>query len=325
MELSAKRKHEIKHSAKRYTTVSLFLLPYFVVFAIFFIFPLIYGVYISFYRYNVFSPSESVFVGFDNFRLALTGMTVGTTSVTYYANMFWGSIKNTLLFVLISVPLLVIIPILIAVLIDIQPRFYKVFRVIFFLPTVLSISAIGIIFKWQFDTQYGLINGIIGLFGGEPIAWLNSQPYAWIAILVTTVWWTIGTNTVIIGAGLKEVDKQIYEAAEIDGASYPRIILSIALPSIRNQIFVVLFTTIIASFNIYGQPSLLTGGGPAASGSVAAGVPGTTTVTMMVIRNLLSGVNRQPGLAAAMALIFGFFILIIGLIQTAYNKYKEKH
>lgn len=323
--MDAKQKLKLKEGIKRYLTVAFFLLPYIALFATFFIFPLFFGVYISFFRYNVFDPSASKFIGFDNYKLAIYGLTIGTTNVTYYAKMFWGSLKNTLLFVCVSVPLLIIIPIFIAILIDIQPRFYKVFRVIFFLPTILSISAVGIIFKWQFDTQYGFVNGLIRVFGGKEVAWLNSQPYAWIAIVVTTIWWTIGTNTVIIGAGLKEVDKQMYEAAEVDGASYPRVIWSIALPSIKNQIFIIVFTTIIASFNIYGQPDILTGGGPAPSGTVAAGTPGTTTVVMMVIRGLMTGVNRQPGLAAAMSLIFGSFILVVSLGQAAYNKYREKY
>ncbi len=323
--MQSKRKHHAQETAKRYLTVGLFLLPYILLFATFFVYPLLYGIYISFFRYNVFDPSQSTFVGFDNFRLAITGLTVGTTHITLYMNMFWGALKNTLLFVVVSVPLLIVIPIFIAILIDIQPRFYKVFRVIFFLPTILSISAVGIIFKWQFDTQYGFVNGVLRLFGGGDIAWLNAQPYAWIAIIATTVWWTIGTNTVIIGAGLKEVDKQMYEAAEIDGASYGRVMWSVALPSIRNQIFIVTFTTIIASFNIYGQPDILTGGGPALTGDIPLGTPGSTTVVMMVIRGLLNGVNRQPGLAAAMSLIFGLFILMFSLAQGAYNKYKEKH
>lgn len=323
--MEARRKHHIKEMMSRYLTVGVFLLPYILLFATFFIYPLFYGIYISFFRYNVFDPSQSTFVGFDNYALAVSGLMVGDLNITLYANLFWGALKNTLLFVGISVPLLIIIPIFIAILIDIQPMFYKVFRVIFFLPTILSISAVGIIFKWQFDTQYGFVNGILRLFGGGDTAWLSSQPYAWIAITVTTIWWTIGTNTVIIGAGLKEVDKQMYEAAEMDGASYPRVIWSIALPSIRNQIFIIIFTTIIASFNIYGQPDILTSGGPAVIGNVPLGTPGSTTVVMMVIRGLLSGVNRQPGLAAAMSLIFGFFILAISLVQSWYSKYKEKH
>lgn len=323
--MSFKTKQHVKESAKKYVTVGLFLLPYIVLFSLFFIYPLFFGIYISFFRYNVFEPAQSTFVGFDNYKLALSGLMVGNTEITLYKNMFWGALKNTLLFVGVSVPLLIIIPIFIAILIDIQPRFYKFFRVIFFLPTILSISAVGIIFKWQFDTQYGFVNGILRLFGGGEIAWLNSQPYAWIAITATTVWWTIGTNTVIIGAGLKEIDKQMYEAAEIDGASYPRIIWSVALPAIRNQIFIIMFTTIIASFNIYGQPDILTGGGPAAVGNVPSGTPGTSTVVMMVIRGLLSGVNRQPGLASAMSLVFGVFILVVSLMQTLYSKYKEKH
>lgn len=288
----------------------IFLGPYIALFILFFIYPFFYGIYISFFRWNLFEPSASLFVGFENFQKALFG--VG--DIVIWKEYFWNGLKNTILFVVFSVPFLIILPLIIAILLDMEPRFFKVFRVIFFMPTVLSVSAVSIIFKWQFDTNAGFINGILSLVGLGDTSWLNSQPGAWIAIIVTTIWWTIGTNTVIFGAGLKEVDKTQYEAAELDGCNYFKVLWHISLPNIRNQMFICTITTIIASFNVYGQPFILTGGGPER----------TTTVLIMVIRGLLSGANAQPGLAAAMALLLGLVIISVSIVQQIYNKRRAR-
>ncbi len=301
-----KRPSKFMKALKRHWPLALFLGPYIALFFMFFIYPFLYGIYISFFRWNLFDPASSTFVGFENFQKALFG--VG--DIVIFREYFWNGLKNTVLFVFLSVPFLIVLPLLIAVLLDIEPRFYKAFRIIFFMPTVLSVSAVAIIFKWQFDTNAGFINGILSIFGLGGTSWLNSQPGAWVAIIATTIWWTIGTNTVIFGAGLKEVDKTLYEAAELDGCNYFKVLWHISIPNIRNQMFICTITTIIASFNIYGQPHIMTGGGPER----------TTTVLMMVIRGLLTGANAQPGLAAAMALLLGLVIMSVSLIQAAYNK-----
>jgi len=293
---------------KKNWVIALLALPFLLAFTAFFIYPLFYGAYISLFKWNLFDSQASVFVGFENYRKVLFG--VG--EITLWSTYFWNALKNTLIFVVFSVFFLITIPLFIAILLDLEPRFYKVFRVIFFLPTILSVSAVAIIFKWQFDTNNGFINAFIELFGFDRISWLNSQPGAWVAILVTTIWWTIGTNTVIFSAGLKEVDKQMYEAAELEGCNYPQVLWHFSLPSIRPQMFLALINTTIASFGIYGQAEILTSGGPDRS----------TTVMMMVIRGLLTGANAQPGLATAMAILFGLIIMAVGSVQALYNKRK---
>ena len=119
---------------------------------------------------------------------------------------------------------------------------------------------------------------------------------------------------VILGAGLKDVDKSLYEAAEMDGASYIQSLFHIALPGIKNQLFLCTITTIIASFNVYGQVDILTGGGPGTS----------TSVLMMYIRRYAFGANAQPGLAAAMSIILGVIIILIGIIQNIVNSRGSK-
>ncbi|HKM02681.1 MAG TPA: sugar ABC transporter permease [Bacilli bacterium] len=294
--------------AKKNWVIALLAAPFLVMFAVFFVYPLFYGAYISLFKWNLFDSSASVFVGLENYQKILFG--VG--EITLWSQYFWNALKNTLIFVVFSVFLLITIPLFIAILLDLEPRFYKLFRVLFFLPTILSVSAVAIIFKWQFDTNNGFVNAFIELFGFDRVSWLNSQPGAWIAILVTTVWWTIGTNTVIFSAGLKEVDKQMYEAAELEGCNYPQVLWYISLPSIRPQMFLAMINTTIASFGIYGQAEILTAGGPDRS----------TTVMMMVIRGLLTGANAQPGLATAMAILFGLLIMAVGSAQAIYNKKK---
>lgn len=305
-----KKKSSRRAKFRRGAIIGVFLIPWIFFFTMFFIFPFIYGIVISFFQWNMFDPGSSKFVGFENFRKVL----FGADGINIHSKNFWQAMGNTAIFVVISVPLLIIIPLILAILIDLQPFGYKFFRVIFFLPTVLSISAVGIIFRWQFDTNSGFINGIIKLFGGSGVAWLNSQPGAWTAIIVTTVWWTIGTNMVILGAGLKEIDRQQYEAAEIDGCTYPQVLWHISLPSIRNQLLICTINTVIASFNLYGQSVLLTGGGPERS----------TTTIIMVIRGLLTGANAQPGLASAMALLTGIVIVLVSVAQLIYNRRQER-
>ena len=306
--------NKFKKGFRTYGTALLFALPFLIVFSVFFIYPFFYGIYISFFKWNILQPEKTQFVGFANYATILFGETdislAGAATIHKY---FVNGLKNTCLFVLISVPLLIIIPLILALLLDIQPKGYKLFRTILFMPSILSVSAVCIIWKWQFDTNFGFINGILTGLGLEAVPWLQTTAGAWTVIVLTTVWWTLGTNMVILGAGLKDVDKSIYEAAEIDGANYIQTLKNIALPSIKNQLFLCIITTIIASFNVYGQVDILTGGGPTDS----------TSVLMMYIRGYAFGTNAQPGLSAAMAIVLGLIIIAIGIIQNIINSRNE--
>ena len=173
------------------------------------------------------------------------------------------------------------------------------------MPTVLSISSVILVWKWQFYNNGGFINALLTQIGLDEIPFLVQQPWAWISIIVVTVWWTMGTNMVIIGAGLKNIDRSLYEAASIDGASYAQTFKYITIPSLGPQMLIVMITTVLASFSVYGQPDLLTNGGPNFS----------TTVLMMRIRPLAFGPNANPGVATAMAVGMGVLMIAISLIQ----------
>lgn len=312
---SSERKAKIKKFLSKNGVPVLFMLPYILIFIVFFIYPFFYGIYISFFKWNIFIPEKTEFVGLANYITILFGDVEGALPGAETIHKYFViGLKNTCLFVLISVPLLIIIPLILALLLDIEPKGYKFFRTLLFLPTVLSVSAVCIIWKWQFDTNLGFVNGILNVFGIENVAWLQESGGAWFVIILTTLWWTLGTNMVILGAGLKDVDKSLYEAAEMDGANYIQSLFHIALPGIKNQLFLCTITTIIASFNVYGQVDILTGGGPGTS----------TSVLMMYIRRYAFGANAQPGLAAAMSIILGVIIILIGVIQNIVTSREDK-
>lgn len=270
----------------------LFAVPFLVIFALFFIFPFFSGIVQSFVN------RKGEFVGLQNYRNILFSQ-----DFTYRADFFRG-LKNTLTFVVFAVPLLIVIPLFIAVLIDIQPKGYKFFRALLFMPTVFSISSVILMWKRVLEVETGFINGIFKFFNMNQINFLGSQPWAWISLLVVTIWWTMGTNIVILGAGLKNIDKAVYEAAAIDGASYIKTVFSITLPLLVGQIIVVFIMTLLASFNVYGQPALLTVGGPERS---------TQVLLMVILDNLFD----RPYVASAMSLMLGAIMIVISLAQAA--------
>lgn len=281
-----------------------FLTPYLLFFFVFFIIPFVFGLVISFYDWDLFFPDNNEFVRFGNYVKVL----FDKESIFY--EYFWSGLKNTLIFVVISVPLLVVIPLFFAILIDMEPPGYKIFRIILFMPTIFSISAVILIWKWQFYSNGGFINSVLKAIGLNEIPFLTTQPWAWISILIVTIWWTMGTNMVILGAGLKNIDKTLYEAAAIDGANYFQTLIHISLPALTPQLLIVIITTIIASFNIYGQPDMLTLGGPNFS----------TTVLMMRIRGLAIDTNANPGIASTMAICMGIIMVVVSICQAKLTK-----
>ncbi len=279
-------------------TAYLFIAPQLILFFVFFLVPAAMGVYAAFTKWDIFSPQLPQFVGLDNFKEILFN-----SESTYY-RFFRTGFTNTIIFVLISVPIGIVLPLLMALAINNKPFGHKFFQSLFYMPTVLSISTVVLIWYYMFNKNLGLINN----FFHTKINWIGIQPYAWIAIVLVTVWWTIGTNMVIYLAALNGVSKDVLEAADVDGAGPVKKFFSIVLPSIRNQLSYTVVLTTVAQFNIYGQPLMLTSGGPNNS----------TNVLLMVIRDLAFpsfGGKSISGLASAMALMLGVVMIIIALLQ----------
>lgn len=269
--------------------------PFVLFFLLFWMTPLVYGIWISFHNWNIFAGNAG-FVGFQNYIDILTPDSL-------YYELFITGLKNTLLFLVISVPPLVIISLGLALIIDNLPKKFKpVYRTIFFISYSISVTAVSAIFLWLFNVNGGFFNNILLSIGviREPINWLGEQPYAWITILIATVWWTIGFNMMLFINALDEVDASLYEAADLDGAGAFSKFVYVTFPQIKNVAFFIIIMTVIASFNLYGQTRLITAGGPEQS----------TNTLIMNIQTAVFGMN-QLGVGSAMAILMGIIMMLI--------------
>jgi multiple sugar transport system permease protein len=211
--------------------------------------------------------------------------------------------KNTIIFVFLSVPIMIIIPLIIAVSLEHKDVKWKnLFQTLIYVPGLISISAAALIWSLIFNKQLGVVSNV---FGSEAV-WASTQPYAWITIIVITIWAGIGGNMIIYRASINGVSEELYESAEIDGAGPIRKFFSITLPSIRFPLIYTLIMTTAGSFNVFAQPLMMTDGGPRQG----------TTVLMMYIRDLaFSHGESIAGIASAMAVLLGLVILVISAIQ----------
>ena len=176
---------------------------------------------------------------------------------------FWDSVKNTLVFVLWSLPPLVIVALLLAVLLNGNYRGRNFFRGLYFAPWSLSAVVASLLSWWVFQNQGGLMNNFLGSVGLSQVPWLGALPWAWITITLVTVWWTVGFNTIIFLAALQDIPVPLYEAASIDGANTVQKFFGVTVPMLRPVIIFVTTITLIASANLFAQPLVMTNGGSA--------------------------------------------------------------
>lgn len=285
-------------------TPYLFILPHLIFFGIFVGYPFFRGLYLSLLSYDNLRPEATRFVGLDNFlRLFTPGDGKG--------NVFWNSLINTIEFVLYSVPPLVIIPLLLAVLLNTKTPGRNFFRAVYFAPWVLSVAVIGLLWWWIFQSQGGLFNYYLGQLGMATPRWLSTLPWAWIAIVIATVWWTIGFNMIIILAALQDIPGELYEAASLDGATGVQAFFRVTLPLLQPVMIFIITTTIIASFNLFGQPLLMTRGAP----SESSGGGGTEPVMLRIYLEGFGNSAPDQGLAAAMSLMVAALMIIISFVN----------
>jgi multiple sugar transport system permease protein len=288
----------------------LFILPHFVFFAVFLGYPFISGIVISFLDYSYLRPEATRFVGLENY------VNIFTPDTPQFQT-FWNSLGNTVQFVIYSVPLLVVIPLLLAVLLNTKTPGRNFFRAVYFMPWVLSVAVVGLLWWWIFQDQGGLINFYLVKMGFEPPQWLSTMPWAWVSIVVATVWWTVGFNTIILLAGLQDIPDYLYEAAALDGATGVKAFWAITVPMLRSVLLFIVITSIIASFNLFGQPFIMTGGGPA-----TAGGGGSTEPVMVRIYN--EGFIRNfQGSAAAMSLIVASIMIVVSYVNFRFFRAKD--
>jgi multiple sugar transport system permease protein len=287
-----------KSGAPRRTgTAYLFLAPFLILFGIFVIAPAIFGLVISVTDWSPYK-AEQAFIGLQNYIDLFT-----PGSITF--GDFWQSMGATGIFTLLSVPVMLVVPLLLAVLLNNKIKGGTAFRAIFFAPYVLGVAVIGVVWRYVLDTQSGILNYLLGLVGlPSDLPWTVDVPWAWVSLVGVTVWWTLGFNAVILLAGLKGISADLYEAASLDGAGAIRKFFSVTLPGLRPVMLFVTTTTILASANMFGQSFILTKGGPGNA---------TRTVIMYISDQGLAQSNM--GAASAMSYILFAVLAIISVIN----------
>jgi multiple sugar transport system permease protein len=226
------------------------LLPFGVLYALFLVLPSLYALVMSFFQTSLVRPGLSGFAGVDNYRQVLTSAD------------FWASVAHTVLFTVFTTPPLVVVALLLALLADRVRRGRWVYRLVFFAPYVLPSSVVFLIFSWMYTPGFGLIDGYLSRIGAGPISWLTEPRLAMAAVVLMTVWWTLGFNFVLYLAGLQDIPRELYDAAEVDGARRWRQIWSITVPLLGRTTTLVAVLQAIASLKVFDQVYLLLSGGP---------------------------------------------------------------
>lgn len=286
----------------------LFFLPFLLCFLLFWAVPFAYGIFMSLHKFSLHAGNLG-YVGLKNFKTIFT-------LDSRYSMEFMTALKFTVIFVVVSVPLLVIISLVLALLLDnLSSKAQNIFRTIFFMSYAISVTSVASIFIWLFSGNSGYINNtLIALhIINAPVRWLEAQPFATLTLVITTIWWTIGFNMMLFVNALNEIDPALYEASAIDGASYWAQLKSIIMPSIRSIFAFVVLTTIFASFNLYGQPYLITRGGP-----------GQSTTSLIMCINDAIFLNNNLGVGSAMALVMGTIVMLFASVQHILEREKKE-
>ncbi len=233
----------------------LFIAPLFVGIFAFILIPILVSFVMSFTKWDFVTSPE--FVGIQNYIQMLTK-----------DRLFWKVLGNTFRYVLFSVPLSATIPLALAVLLNQKVPGITFYRVAFFLPLVTSVVAIGLLWRWMYDSDFGLINYVLQSFGIQGPHWLSDPNLAMPAVVFATVWQGLGYNIIIYLAGLQGIPDHLYEAATIDGAGDLQKFFRITIPMLTPQIFFVLVVSFIGGFQSFGLIYVMTQGGPVNSTNV---------------------------------------------------------
>ncbi len=277
----------------------LFISPWIVGFCVFMVYPVASSLYFSFCDYSVLE--RPVWIGAENFtELA-------------HDSVFWTSLGNTLYYAVIALPLGMMLAIGVALLLNTKVRGMAVYRTIFFLPSIVPVVAMAILWLWILNGRYGVLNyslTLLGLPAKSLPAWLESKHWAMPALILMGLW-GIGHAMVIYLAGLQDIPVHLYESAEIDGASWWQKTVHITLPMLSPTIYFNLIMGIIGTFQIFAAPYIMTNGGPERA----------THFYTFYLYNLAFE-DLRMGYACAMAWIL--FLIILGLTLLA-TKVSAKH
>ncbi|MEH7307888.1 carbohydrate ABC transporter permease [Neobacillus drentensis] len=286
-----------KKMNKEAITALLFIAPTFLGLLIFYLLPAIASFVLSFSNWD--GITTPVFVGLENIQSLLQDPS------------FQRSIINTIVFTIVSVPLSVVIATLVSLMLNQKIKGMVLYRTLYFLPVVTMPVAVGMVWKWLYNTDYGLINYLLGVFHLPQPSWLFDPNIALFSVILVYIWMTVGNNVILLLAGLQGVSHSYYEAAQIDGASKMRQFLNITLPMITPTLFFVFITSMISSLQMFDLIFIMIG---------------DNNALLEPLRTIVFGVYEsgfkysQMGVASAQAFLLFIAILAITIIQFIFQK-----
>ncbi len=275
----------------------LFVSPWLLGIMIFLVYPIIASLYYSFCEYSVLTPAQ--YIGWGNYQDLFSD------------EVFWKSLWNTFIYAAVALPLGSVMAILLALLLNMDIKAKSIFRTIYFLPSLLPIIAVAILWQWIFNGQFGLLNYLLSFIGIHGPNWLSDPKWSKSALIIMSLWGA-GNTMIIYLAGLQEVPQELYEAAELDGAIGLRKVWHVTLPMISPVIYFNVIMGIIGSLQVFAAPYVL--------GNGAGGAPARSLLfyTMYLYDNAFR--YLRMGYASAMAWILFVIILLLTLTATWISK-----
>lgn len=291
----------LSYKTKERFNILLLLLPWILTFLVFWVYPVIYSFILSLSEYKTLS-NETTFIGLKNYISLFSDDT------------FLKALSNTLIFVGVTVPITTMLATALAVMVDrTNGKLKEFFKAAYFLPSVTSLVVIALIFKNLYSKE-GYINTLLNMVGmsGQPDGWLQSVSTALPAIMAMDIWIATGYYMIIVLAGLQTIPKDLYEAADISGASHWQQFKAITLPMLKPTLLFIMVVNTIKSFQIFIEIYVMTKGGP---------LNETVTMVYLVYRDAFEMADKM-GYASAVAYVLFFIIMMITLLQMKLLKEK---
>lgn len=243
--MNKKRLYVSKKDRKTWAWAYALIAPTVILILILNIWPILQTVWYSFHKLK--GLGQPTFIGLDNYSKALGDKEL------------WNTLKNTLLYAVVTVPVGVLLSLMTAVFLNTSIKAKGLFRVLYFLPVISAPAAVAMVWRWLYNSEYGIINYFLSLIGIKGPNWIGDGHYLIIAIMIVGIWSLIGYNMVILLAGLQDIPKTFYEAAEIDGAGAVRKFCNITLPLVTPTLFFVTLTTMISAFQVFDVVYMMIG------------------------------------------------------------------
>lgn len=268
----------------------LMVLPYVISFLLFVAYPLIFSLILVFHKWNIVAPMK--FVGLGNFQRLIHDV------------LFWKSLKNTGIFLVIHIPLQIVVALVLAEVLNQKIIARGFFRGAFFLPVVISGVVVTILWQQLYQGETGVFNTILTKIGLHKVPWLTSTKLAMPSIAIMATWKNVGLYVVLLLAGLQGIPKTLYEVADIDGASSVQKFIHVTLPMVNPTLIMVLILSTIGGFSLFIEPYIMTGGGPMSS---------TLSAVLYIYKQAFY--FSHMGYAATMGFTVAAVIFVVVLIQ----------